>query len=209
MIKKTFSEKEFVLEYFKKKKTGQFLEVGANDGNPFSHTEPCWGLVEKGWQGVYVEPNPFGCSKLIEHLTPFNLNKFKIFNCAIDKRIQLAKFFVSKSHPAVSSLQENWTDNLEQQHDFQKIEIFINTITFDQIFMSTGNNFNFISFDLECSDEILNYHINLIDWSSFKNLKLVCIEIVDYKKHVTPYLKSFGFKLLTRGNDNNIFYEKT
>ena len=34
---------------------GVFVEVGAFDGYTFSNT---WGLAQRGWRGIYVEPIP-------------------------------------------------------------------------------------------------------------------------------------------------------
>lgn len=35
--------------------TGTFVEVGAFDGMTYSNT---WGLAERGWVGMYIEPHP-------------------------------------------------------------------------------------------------------------------------------------------------------
>lgn len=41
---------------------GRFLDIGAFDGVTYSNARA---LAEKGWSGVFVEPNPFAASKLV------------------------------------------------------------------------------------------------------------------------------------------------
>ncbi|KAB7494704.1 hypothetical protein Anas_07473 [Armadillidium nasatum] len=51
-----FQEGLYLLEYFKNKKNGTFIEVGALDGEFLSNTL----ILEKelGWTGLLIEPNP-------------------------------------------------------------------------------------------------------------------------------------------------------
>ncbi len=42
---------------------GRFLDIGAFDGVMFSNTRA---LVERGWCGICVEPNPFTFLKLLK-----------------------------------------------------------------------------------------------------------------------------------------------
>src|SRR5438046_3290669 len=41
--------------FFNKRTDGTFVEVGAFDGFTYSNT---WGLAEKGWEGLLIEPIP-------------------------------------------------------------------------------------------------------------------------------------------------------
>lgn len=52
-----------VLDYFKQKSRGFFIEVGANDPVKFSQT---WLLEQHGWQGALVEPLALKCDRLRE-----------------------------------------------------------------------------------------------------------------------------------------------
>ena len=49
------SEEECILEHFKDKYMGEFLDIGAHDGVTASVTHA---LALKGWGGVCVEPSP-------------------------------------------------------------------------------------------------------------------------------------------------------
>lgn len=46
---------------------GSFVSIGANDG---ILGEPTWPLVQAGWRGIMVEPNPWAFCKLYENLKP-------------------------------------------------------------------------------------------------------------------------------------------
>ena len=48
------NEQEYILKYYKNFK-GKFLDVGAHNGVDFSNS---FFLIELGWQGICVEPNP-------------------------------------------------------------------------------------------------------------------------------------------------------
>jgi len=56
-----FGEDLLVLEYFQHKRSGFFIEVGANDPVKFSQT---WVLEQHGWQGALVEPLAAKCDRL-------------------------------------------------------------------------------------------------------------------------------------------------
>ena len=54
-------EKELVWKFFGQRRTGVFVEVGANDPVAGSQT---WLLEQNGWQGVLVEPQSAHYEKL-------------------------------------------------------------------------------------------------------------------------------------------------
>ena len=56
-----FGEDLLVLEFFQQKRSGFFIEVGANDPVKFSQT---WLLEQHGWRGALVEPLASKCERL-------------------------------------------------------------------------------------------------------------------------------------------------
>lgn len=62
-----YGEHEFILQHFAGRK-GEFLDVGAYDGLIFSNTR-C--LMELGWPGLCVEPNPLVFPYLMENTKQF------------------------------------------------------------------------------------------------------------------------------------------
>ena len=61
------NEQEIILQHFGDR-IGRFLDIGAFTGPDLSNV---WALLETGWSGVLVEPDPFNLVKLIEHARPF------------------------------------------------------------------------------------------------------------------------------------------
>lgn len=72
-----YGEDEFILAQFSGR-TGTFLDIGAYDGLTFSNTR-C--LMERGWAGVCVEPNPMVFPYLMENTKQFP--KVELINAAI------------------------------------------------------------------------------------------------------------------------------
>jgi len=58
-----YGEDLIVWEYFKRKRDGFFVEVGANDPVDLSQT---YMLEQQGWKGLLIEPIPSCCAKLAE-----------------------------------------------------------------------------------------------------------------------------------------------
>lgn len=63
-------EQDFILRYFGGSK-GRLLEVGAFDGIQFSNTRA---LLESGWSGVLIEPDPINFCRLIENSVGFDVH---------------------------------------------------------------------------------------------------------------------------------------
>lgn len=60
-------EEDVILRYFGDRK-GRFLDIGAHDGIYYSNTRA---LLERGWGGVMIEPDPRSMAKLINNTLPF------------------------------------------------------------------------------------------------------------------------------------------
>lgn len=61
------TEQDIILKYFGTF-VGRFLDIGAYNGLDISNTRA---LLERGWSGVLVEPNPFNTVELINNCRPF------------------------------------------------------------------------------------------------------------------------------------------
>lgn len=62
-------EQDFILKFFDGF-TGNLLEIGAFDGITFSNTRA---LLERGWHGILIEPDPRNVVKLIENCASLNV----------------------------------------------------------------------------------------------------------------------------------------
>jgi FkbM family methyltransferase len=57
------NEQDFILEFFAKEKAGFFIDIGAGDGFNGSNVRALW---EKGWMGMFIEPNKIAFKQLLE-----------------------------------------------------------------------------------------------------------------------------------------------
>ena len=208
-------EKYVVLEFFENLPAGRFLEIGANDGVPTSSTEPVWGLKEKGWAGVYCEPNPASCASLIKNIGP-DRPDIEIVNCGITIDSGLKTFYsvtAKNGSTGTSSFRSHWLpllpQSLQDRVDFIK-PIITNTITFNQLLDTVGSNFDFLSIDVENLSEENDEFIHSINFDRLKNCKMIMIEGITERS--IKYIESFGYSLYKSNKymnfDFNYFFVK-
>jgi FkbM family methyltransferase len=200
-----FTESEYVSYFFKDTPNGRFLEIGSNDGEPDNPAEPCWPLVKMGWSGVYCEPNPNACSKLLKNIKPFK--DIIVVNSAIDVANGLRTFYMSDEYPMCASFNEDW---LHQQtfvdSSINQYSIVTNTTTLTELINYTGSNFDCVSIDIECYwaayEEII---IKNFDWARLSKCKLVITEQVS--SFIKDYFESLGYVYggQTKTGHNHIF----
>jgi len=209
-------EKFVVEEFFKDTPKGRFLEIGANDGVPQTTDEPVWGLKEKGWAGVYVEPNPASCGNLIKNIGP-NRPDIEIVNCAITIDHGLKTFYsvtAKQGSTGTSSFRKHWIpllpEPLQQRVAFIK-PITINTITFDQLLDHVGTDFDFVSIDVENLPKENDEFIQTINFARLEKCKMIMIECITESS--IEYIKSFGYTVYSSQqyihSDFNVFFVKT
>src|SRR5581483_7781279 len=92
-----------VLEYFKKKRGGFFVEVGANEPRKLSQT---WLLEQNGWSGVLIEPQSACCRKLREERPAATV--FQVACCAPEQKGTLSLNICG--HSALSGIQKHAID---------------------------------------------------------------------------------------------------
>ena len=205
MIELTESEESIVQEFFKDQPMGRFLELGAHTGEPRNETEPCWNLLAKGWDGYYCEPNPINCSKLIRNTWPYR-NQIRIFNGAVTgiSRFDALYIALDDELASCSSLHPEWM-NKQPFVTAQQYPFYLNThsIGFDQLIQYIGHDFDFISIDIEGSDDEV---ITSVDWNIFTNLKLICTEHPNHDSFV--HLANAGFIHTGVTKNSNVFFVK-
>ena len=209
-------EKYFIQDFFKDQPTGRFLEIGACNGDTNEDSEPMWTLVEKGWSGVYCEPNPISCASLIENIFPYK-DKIQIFNGAIslpNSPSGLEDFHLCLDIPSISSFSLDWPECLTKSEHWlehfsnlkiypdKQISIITNTVSFQTLIDKVGNDFDCISIDIEANLTNVEELIMSIDWGQFKNCKLLCLEIGGGR--YGAYLEKFGFISQIKTKNHNI-----
>lgn len=83
-FKSQHKQDEFIINYFKGKREGVFVDIGAHDGITLSNTY----VLEKeyGWSGICIEPMPHQFKNLSE------CRDAKLYNCAIYDTNGIEKF---------------------------------------------------------------------------------------------------------------------
>lgn len=184
---------------------GRFLELGANDGS-LIEGEPCTHLLEKGWYGLYCEPNPFSLVKLIENTNHYNVD---ILTAAISTTESIAEFLASESHPYLSSLNVDWVDHCNKQRpellfdlEPKQYNIFVNTITPTDLFTKFGYDFDLISIDIEMYPPQVYTLLKNMDFEALDKCKMVVVE--GNFIYIDEYMEYCGFTKQII-NENSVF----
>ena len=157
-----------VSDFFKSQTTGRFLCIGSANGIDQTHS-----LIQKGWAGVYCEPDPaalVGNSSQLTglfHATTEFRDKIVIVNAAITATSGICNFYINKTI-ALSTTKKEWSNS-------DSIPIIINSVGVNQLLDYVGEDFDYVQIDAEGADfEILN----TIDWSKrLPNCKLIGVEL--------------------------------
>lgn len=184
--------------------TGNFLDLGANDGKTLSNTRA---LAEKGWCGVLVEPSPKAYPKLKALYEEDKKGCFYTYNCAIGNSNGKATLhdsgeLLKKGDSAlVSTLVEEEKKRFSNVLSYEEVEVkvyrwktFVNRLS-----MKT---FDFVSIDCEGLDMDILKQMDI----NAMGVKCLCIEWngrPELKQELSEYMKDF--KIIYTSGENLIF----
>ena len=135
-------EDEFLLKYFSGREPGRLIDIGAHDGRTFSNS---LALIEAGWLGCLVEPNPQSMSELIK--LHGNNKRVTLVNCAIlPTPTALIELWSSKH--AISTVEPVFKDNWQQVGFDDFVPVWVAPITPETLYRLSGPA-SFISIDVE------------------------------------------------------------
>jgi len=178
MYSQNNEEKVIVNFFYKNPNNGKFLDIGAYDGITLSNT---YRLVELGWEGTCVEPSSVVFTKLFN--THKNNENIKLVNAAITLESKLLNFYESNGD-AVGSVVKEHKEKWESGSAIKFREVFIKTITMDELLSVSGYDFSFLNLDVEG----LNLELmKMLPIKKMPNLKLVCIEHDGERDKVLSY----------------------
>jgi FkbM family methyltransferase len=166
-----FKQDQLVNEFFfKNKKNGFFVDIGAHDGKTFSNS---LFFEELGWNGICVEPNP----KIFKSLE--TNRKCKCFEVAVSDKVGTSSFFqITSDIDMLSGLTDEFTEEakqriiIEMQKDpkaFNYIEV--KTDTFENI-VSDTTYIDFLSLDTEGNELKI---LKSIDFNKY-DIQVISIE---------------------------------
>ena len=196
----------FVYETVFDDKKGLFIEVGAYNGQDFSNTS---GLADKGWKGIYIEPNP--------SMMDLCKSRHKNNDCQfIQKAVGLGNGEVNLRLGGTLSTFNQEHFDIYKKMDWSKNEltdkeITVELITLNEIFKENGlETCEVLVIDVEGSEMDV---MEGFDLEKYKP-KMIIIELVDQHpdiiKLLSPESKQ-SFKALRErfGCLYNVLYKDT
>jgi len=190
------NEDTVVLNYFKDKKNGFYVDVGCY--HPV-HRNNTYLLHMQNWSGVNIDTSQFSIN-LFNFMRPKDLN----YNCAISDKNENIKLFYQKELSQLSTTEKSQAESVFQGNIKEKD---IQAFTLDEI-LSKGryNNsiIDFLDVDVEGVD------LKVLKGLSFDKFKpkLVCIEIHENeikKSDIYNFLIHKNYELLWSGVFSHIF----
>ena len=190
------NEDTAVLEYFKEKKNGFYVDVGCY--HPI-HRNNTYLLYKKNWNGINIDTSQFSID-LFNYLRPNDLN----YNCAISNKNEVIKLFYQKELSQLSTTEINQAQTVFQGKIKEKN---IQAFTLDEILdrdKYKNSKIDFLDIDVEGAD------LKVLEGLSFDKFQpeLVCVEIhtKEIKKNgIYNFLIEKNYELLWSGVFSHIF----
>ena len=167
-LKKTYSmlgEDIYINNFFKNKKNGIYLDVGAYhplDGNN------TYLLYKKNWQGINIDVNPLSI-ELFQRARKFDLN----INSAISSKKRVTKVYFRKKINMLNTLSKKFA-KINFKNGFQEKKIKSNTLN-NILNQSKYKNKKIDFFNLDVEGHELQV-LKSIDLKKYKPT-LICVEI--------------------------------
>ena len=154
-----------VLNYFKDKKKGLYIDVGCY--HPI-HRNNTYLLHKQDWKGINIDTSQFSI-ELFNYMRPNDLN----YECAVSNKNEFVKLFYQKELSQLSTTESDQAKNVFQGNIKEKeIEAF----TLDQILERgkyKNSKIDFLDIDIEGAD------LKALEGLSLDKFKpeLICVEI--------------------------------
>ena len=188
--------KEF---FFKNKKNGFFVEIGAFDGIQGSN---CYHFEKfLNWDGIAIEPSRIQFEKLKKN------RKCKILNEAVSHEIKEVEFVeVIEGLTQMSGINDNFYQRnmkiITKNERSKTQSINLKTITFEQA-VPKNTDIDYLSIDIEGGEMDLLNSINFND----NNIKLISVENnIPAEQNFKDFFDSKNFVYFDRVGQDEIFY---
>ena len=190
------NEDTAVLNYFKDKKNGFYIDVGCY--HPI-HRNNTYLLHKKNWSGINIDTSQFSID-LFNHMRPKDLN----YNYAISNRNEIIKLFYQKELSQLSTTERDQAETVFQGNIKEKE---IQAFTLDEILNRDkykNTKIDFLDIDVEGAD------LKVLEGLSFDKFKpeLVCVEIhaKEIKQSdIYKFMANKNYELLWSGVFSHIF----
>jgi FkbM family methyltransferase len=185
-----------VIDYFKDKKDGFYVDVGCHHPTYINNT---YLLHKQNWSGINIDVSQFSID-LFNYMRPQDLN----YNCAISNKNEIIKFFFQKEFSQLSTI-ENTQAKIVFQGDIKQKEI--QAFTLNEILSRDkykDTKIDFLNIDVEGAD------LKVLEGLSFDKFKpeLICVEIHDkeiQKNKIYNFLINKRYELIWSGIFSHLF----
>ena len=175
--------------------TGRLLDIGAYYPDKFSNTRA---LIDRGWQGVLVEPSPEPFRALLHHYAG-NPN-IELVNCAIVTHASGLRAFYDAGGDAGSSFSAQHRDRWAAAGvPFKKS--WVHPLALSVLFETFGYGFDFISLDVESTNWEL---FSALPFKDLTRLKVICVEHDMQHGAMSEMAAGYGFKQEAFNGENLI-----
>lgn len=175
--------------------TGRLLDIGAYVPGALSNSRA---LLDKGWEGVLVEPAPGPFKDLLDY---YGSNpKVTLVNCAIGLTPGLMAFYDS-SGDAVSTASEQHKARWEQGAGSKYRKYWLKPLSVSELFAHFGFDFDFVSLDVES----LNWEIFQALPLNLIKAKVLCVEHDRHQVEMGKLVEPYGFTAVAFNGENVIF----
>ena len=203
-----FGEDKKIIELFKEKEHGTYLDVGCFHPIRQNNT---YLFHKMGWKGINIDLNPLTVEL-------FNVARPKDINIctAISSKKGWVNLFFDHELSSLNTINKNHTKFLQKAFGISNLKKRkVRTNTLANILKNNAiNKVDFMNIDIEGNELEVLKTLNLKKY----NIKVICIEIVDYehyskdikinKKRIFNILKKNGYYLKFKTFVNYIFIKK-
>ena len=190
------NEDAAVLDYFKGKKNGFYIDVGCHHPTYINNT---YLLYKKNWSGINIDISQFSID-LFNYMRPQDLN----YNCAISNKNKIVKIFYQKEFSQLSTIKSIQAKSVFQGNIKEKD---IQAFSLDEILNRDkykNTKIDFLNIDVEGAD------LEVLEGLSFDKFKpeLICVEIHDKKvkqSKIYDFLSNKGYELIWSGVFSHLF----
>lgn len=176
------NEEEIIVDYFKDKPAGKFIDIGAYDVFRLSNTRK---LYELGWKGVLVEADPLNFKGIADHYK--DEPKIEVLNFAVGASSEDLEFYSSGGDAVSTSVEEHKTKWEGGGVKFEKITV--PQMHVSDFMEKYGKDAKFLSIDTEATNmQIFNA---IPDWV-WEQIDMICIEHDNCIVEIVGKLSPFG-----------------
>lgn len=187
--------------YFKNKKKGFFIDIGAHNG---IHNSNSYFFELLGWDGICFEPDPRTYKQLLKN------RRCKLYNYAVGSENRVEKFI---QHPCtfVSGLDRTYCDEHRKcwnvPHGIaQKYFIDVEVVNLNTILSGLNVTYiDFLSIDTEGAEKDI---LSSIDFDRFY-IKVIVVENKYHDVSIKNHLINKGYKMVKRLHRDEVYVRET